>query len=76
MPRCMIPRRLIIRDMMGRFPQARHYACFDTVFHQTMPEEASTYAIPQEYRERGYGGMGSMGCPASRGGQYAGKQGG
>ena len=36
----------LIRDMMGRFPKARHYACFDTIFHQTMPEEASTYAIP------------------------------
>ena len=43
----------LIRDMMGRFPKARHYACFDTIFHQTMPEEASTYAIPVEYRQRG-----------------------
>jgi acetate kinase len=43
----------LIRDMMGRFPQARHYACFDTIFHQTMPAEASTYAIPIEYRRQG-----------------------
>jgi acetate kinase len=43
----------LIRDMMGRFPQARHYACFDTIFHQTMPAAASTYPIPREYRERG-----------------------
>src|SRR5271168_1906054 len=43
----------LIRDMMQRFPQARHYACFDTVFHQTMPAEASTYAIPIEYRRQG-----------------------
>ena len=43
----------LIRDMMERFPQARHYACFDTIFHQTMPAEASTYAIPFEYRRRG-----------------------
>ena len=43
----------LIRDMMGRFPQARHYACFDTIFHQTMPPAASTYAIPLEYRRRG-----------------------
>jgi acetate kinase len=43
----------LIRDMMGRFPHARHYACFDTVFHETMPVEASTYAIPLEYRQRG-----------------------
>lgn len=43
----------LIRDMMGRFPDARHYACFDTVFHQTMPAEASTYPLPLEYRQRG-----------------------
>jgi acetate kinase len=43
----------LIRDMMQRFAEARHYACFDTVFHQTMPPEASTYAIPVSYRERG-----------------------
>ena len=43
----------LIRDMMKRFPKARHYACFDTVFHSTMPAEASTYAIPLEYRQQG-----------------------
>jgi acetate kinase len=43
----------LIREMMKRFPQARHYACFDTVFHQTMPPPASTYAIPAKYREQG-----------------------
>ncbi|MEO6804623.1 MAG: acetate/propionate family kinase [Edaphobacter sp.] len=43
----------VIREMMGRFPDAAHYACFDTVFHQTMPQTATTYAIPLVYRERG-----------------------
>jgi acetate kinase len=43
----------LIREMIKRFPQAAHYACFDTVFHQTMPSAASTYAIPLTYRERG-----------------------
>ena len=43
----------LIRDMMGRFPKARHYACFDTIFHETMPAAASTYAIPLEYRRQG-----------------------
>jgi acetate kinase len=43
----------VIREMMGKFPDVGHYACFDTVFHQTMPEAASVYAIPVEYRERG-----------------------
>ena len=43
----------VIREMMGKFPNVAHYACFDTVFHQTMPEAATTYPIPVEYRERG-----------------------
>jgi acetate kinase len=43
----------LIREMRKRFPQARHYACFDTIFHQTMPPEASTYAIPVAYRKQG-----------------------
>lgn len=43
----------IIREMMTRFPALPHFACFDTVFHQTMPEVATAYAIPQEYRSHG-----------------------
>jgi acetate kinase len=43
----------VIEEMMERFPDVEHYACFDTVFHQTMPEEATTYPIPVRYRERG-----------------------
>ena len=43
----------IIREAMRRMPDVPHFACFDTVFHQTMPEEAFTYAIPAMYRERG-----------------------
>jgi acetate kinase len=43
----------VIRQMMAKFPTVGHYACFDTVFHQTMPEAATTYPIPLEYRERG-----------------------
>jgi acetate kinase len=43
----------LIREMMGKLPDVPHYACFDTVFHETMPEAATTYAIPLEYRERG-----------------------
>jgi acetate kinase len=44
---------LIIRSFMKKFPTLPHYACFDTVFHQTMPAEASTYALPSEYAARG-----------------------
>jgi acetate kinase len=43
----------VIRETMKKFPDVAHYACFDTVFHETMPEAATTYAIPVEYRERG-----------------------
>jgi len=43
----------LIREAMARFPDIPHYACFDTVFHQTMPEAAKTYPIPLAYRGRG-----------------------
>jgi acetate kinase len=43
----------VIRSGMSRFPNVPHYACFDTVFHQTMPAEATTYPIPQTYRDQG-----------------------
>jgi len=43
----------IIEEMMKRLPDIPHFACFDTVFHQTMPEAASTYAIPEQYRQQG-----------------------
>lgn len=36
------------------FPQARQIAVFDTAFHQSMPEQAYRYAIPDRfYREDG-----------------------
>jgi len=34
------------------FPDIPHVACFDTAFHSRMPEAASTYAVPQQWRER------------------------
>jgi acetate kinase len=43
----------MIREMMVRLPNVPYYACFDTVFHQTMPEAATAYAIPMKYREQG-----------------------
>ncbi len=43
----------IIRNTMARFPSVPHFACFDTIFHHTMPETASTYAIPLQYRSQG-----------------------
>jgi acetate kinase len=43
----------IIEEMMRRFPDVPHVACFDTVFHETMPEEATVYALPASVREQG-----------------------
>ncbi|GAC1426318.1 MAG: acetate kinase [Acidobacteriaceae bacterium] len=43
----------MIREAMGRMPGLPHVACFDTVFHRTMPEEASTYPLPIKIRASG-----------------------
>ncbi len=43
----------MIRTFSQRFPEVPQYACFDTVFHRTMPLEASTYALPPEFVSRG-----------------------
>jgi acetate kinase len=43
----------VIKEMMSKFPDVHHYACFDTVFHETMPEAATTYPVPVKYREQG-----------------------
>lgn len=43
----------IIHVGMNRFPDVAHYACFDSMFHRTMPAEATTYPVPQAYREEG-----------------------
>jgi len=43
----------VIRQGIERFPDVAHYACFDTMFHRTMPVEATTYPIPQAYRDQG-----------------------
>lgn len=33
-------------------PKVPSVACFDTAFHATMPAEATTYAVPAEWRKR------------------------
>jgi acetate kinase len=43
----------MIRAVMARMPAVGHFACFDTVFHESMGEAAATYALPVEVRERG-----------------------
>ena len=35
-------------------PGLPQWACFDTAFHSTLPLEASTYALPAAWRQRGY----------------------
>lgn len=37
------------RELLPRVPAV---ACFDTAFHSRMPAAASTYALPEEWRER------------------------
>jgi acetate kinase len=43
----------MIEVMMRRAPEVPRFACFDTVFHETMPEEATVYALPAEVRAEG-----------------------
>lgn len=33
-------------------PDTPAVACFDTAFHHTLPDEAATYAIPRDWRQR------------------------
>jgi acetate kinase len=40
-----------IREARAALPDVPHVAVFDTAFHSTIPEEASTYAIPQRWRD-------------------------
>ena len=37
-----------------RAPGCPQWACFDTAFHSSLPAAASTYAIPQPFRARGF----------------------
>ncbi len=43
----------LLRHAETRYPGVPQFACFDTAFHQTMPPEAFTYAIPRPYRDAG-----------------------
>jgi acetate kinase len=60
-------------------PDVVAVACFDTAFHATIPDEAATYAIPTEWRERygirrfGFHGLSHAYC-AGRAAQVAGRQ--
>jgi len=41
-----------IRAAQKALPKAVQVACFDTAFHAAMPPSASTYALPQRWRQR------------------------
>ncbi|WP_434380333.1 acetate/propionate family kinase [Melittangium boletus] len=47
------PALTLIRDARARYPGVPQFACFDTAFHRTLPEEAAVYPLPRAYRERG-----------------------
>lgn len=49
-----IPQALsLIASAQSIFPSAAHFACFDDAFHQTIPEVASHFALPQRYFDLG-----------------------
>jgi acetate kinase len=49
-----IPQALkLIASAQNSFPSIPQFACFDDVFHQTMPEVAAHLALPQRYYDAG-----------------------
>ena len=54
---------LVIKAVKAELPNVAQVAVFDTAFHQTMPYEAYTYALPEEqiskYKIRRYGAHGT-----------------
>ncbi len=42
-----------LREARAAFPGLPQVAAFDTAFHATIPERATTYAIPRAWREQG-----------------------
>ena len=40
-----------LREARAALPDVPHVAVFDTAFHRTMPPAASTYAIPERWRD-------------------------
>ena len=42
-----------VRLARARWPGIPHVAVFDTAFHRSLPAQASTYAVPEAWREAG-----------------------
>ncbi|MEV0232731.1 acetate kinase [Nonomuraea sp. NPDC050786] len=55
-----------IRVARKAFPQVPQVAVFDTAFHRTLPPEAYTYAVPQEWGVRRFGFHGTSCAYVSR----------
>jgi acetate kinase len=47
------PALAAIREARRAFPDLPHVGLFDSTFHRTIPDEASTYALPSQLREWG-----------------------
>ncbi|WNG18449.1 acetate/propionate family kinase [Cystobacter fuscus] len=43
----------LIRHARERYPSVPQFACFDTVFHRTLPEDAAVFPVPRQYRDQG-----------------------
>ena len=43
----------LIRSAESIYPGLPQFACFDTAFHQTLPEEAYRYPLPSQFAEEG-----------------------
>jgi acetate kinase len=48
-----VPPALALLDAARRLVETPQVVCVDTAFHASLPESATTYAIPREWRERG-----------------------
>jgi acetate kinase len=46
-----VPALAAIREARATLRDVPHVAVFDTAFHASIPEEASTYAVPRRWRE-------------------------
>jgi acetate kinase len=47
------PARKLIQLGLQRYANVPQFACFDTVFHRTMPPAAYTYPLPEKVRAQG-----------------------
>jgi acetate kinase len=64
-PLHMRPALAAVGSARRTLPGVPHVAVFDTAFHRTIPERASTYALPRAWRERGIRRYGFHGLAAA-----------